>query len=240
MKYATSFQELDSLGEGLSKDYLRKSRKQNELPFDIEGFITGYLGLTIIYENFAEEDKSKIGFVSDGERPLLVYRNGLPCPVIFPRDAVVIEKFLLKSSEYNRRRFTLAHEAAHKILERHLPFGATASFHTEQDAEADYTRERIDRELSINEVYANRLGAAILMPQFLVQKVLRKYNSGKPLVCYEGNVFAAADRMKIQKMADLLGVSYTAFLVRLREFKLLDYHPIEEYLSEGLQFGGSL
>ena len=64
MKYATSFQELDSLGEGLSKDYLRKSHKQNELPFDIEGFITGYLGLTIIYENFAEEDKSKIGYVS--------------------------------------------------------------------------------------------------------------------------------------------------------------------------------
>ena len=57
MKYATSFQELDSLGEGLSKDYLRKSHKQNELPFDIEGFITGYLGLTIIYENFAEEDR---------------------------------------------------------------------------------------------------------------------------------------------------------------------------------------
>ena len=60
MKYATSFQELDSLGEGLSKDYLRKSHKQNELPFDIEGFITGYLGLTIIYENFAEDvDKAR-------------------------------------------------------------------------------------------------------------------------------------------------------------------------------------
>ena len=178
----------------------RRGKKVLLIDADSQGSLTVSLG---------EQDLTNLDltlaslmYVSDGERPLLVYRNGLPCPVIFPRDAVVIEKYLLKSSEYNRRRFTLAHEAAHKILERHLPFGATASFHTEQDAEADYTQERIDRELSINEVYANRLGAAILMPQFLVQKVLKKYNSGKPLVCYEGNVFAAADRMKIQKMAD--------------------------------------
>ena len=45
MKYITSFQELDALGEGLSKDYTKKAHKQNALPFDIEGFITGYLGM---------------------------------------------------------------------------------------------------------------------------------------------------------------------------------------------------
>ncbi len=88
MKYASSFQELDTLGEGLSKDYLKKAKKQNPLPFDIEGFITGYLGMTIVYESFAEQDSSKIGFLADGQHPLLVYRNGTACPVIFPENTI--------------------------------------------------------------------------------------------------------------------------------------------------------
>jgi hypothetical protein len=37
-----------------------------------------------------------------------------------------------------------------------------------------------------------------------------------------------------------MGVSYTAFVTRLREFKLLECHPIEEYITETLQFGDSL
>ena len=70
--------------------------------------------------------------------------------------------------------------------------------------------------------------------------LLRKYNNGKPLVCYDGSVFAPKDRQKVQKMANSLGVSYTAFVTRLREFKLLEWHPIEEYISGTLQFGDSL
>ena len=240
MKYASSFQELDTLGEGLSKDYLKKAHKQTVLPFDIEGFITSYLGQTIVYENFAEKDSGKIGFCADGEHPLLVYRNKKPVAVIFPNNTIVIDKYLLRNTEYNRRRFTLAHEAAHRILEKHFSLEPAANFHTDYDEEAKYTEERIEREFSIAEVYANRLGAAILMPLFLVRKVLQKYNDGHPLVCYDGNVFAAQDRMKIQQMAKCLGVSYTAFVTRLREFKLLNCRPIEEYLSDGLHLGGSL
>ena len=57
---------------------------------------------------------------------------------------------------------------------------------------------------------------------------------------YDGSVFAPKDRQKVQKMANSLGVSYTAFVTRLREFKLLERHPIEEYISGTLQFGDSL
>ncbi len=88
MKYITSFQELDALGEGLSKDYTKKAHKQNELPFDIEGFITGYLGMTIIYENFAEQDQDKIGFIANGIEPLFVHRDGKIASVVFPKDTL--------------------------------------------------------------------------------------------------------------------------------------------------------
>ena len=51
MKPFTSFQELDALGEGLSKDYIARTHRWNARCFDIEGFITDYLGLAIVYES---------------------------------------------------------------------------------------------------------------------------------------------------------------------------------------------
>lgn len=66
MKTYTSFQELDALGEGLAKKYTGNTHRWNSSCFDIEGFITDFLKLPILYEAFAEDDPSKIGFLSDG------------------------------------------------------------------------------------------------------------------------------------------------------------------------------
>ena len=47
-------------------------------------------------------------------------------------------------------------------------------------------------------------------------------------------------RVLIQKMADTLGVSFTAFHTRLSELDLFERRPVEEYLHEGLRYGGEL
>ena len=239
MKSLSSFQELDALGEGLSRDYTKKTHRWNALCFDIEGFITDYLGLCICYESFAEKDSSKIGFLANGIDPLLVHRGCETVSVVFPKDTIVIERYLLQVHESSRKRFTMAHEASHKILERHIPMQTVACFHSDFDAENVYPREDLKRMFSLNETLTNRLGAAILMPLFLVEKALRKYNSGQPLKCYDGGVFAQNDKLIAQNMANSLGVSYSAFITRLRELNLLDWHPIEEYISNDLRFGGA-
>lgn len=239
MKCLSSFQELDVLGESLSKDYTKKTHRWNAMCFDIEGFITDYLGLTVVYEAFAEEDSSKIGFLANGIDPLLVHRGGKVVSIVFPKDTIVIEKFLLRDSESSRRRFTLAHEAAHKILEKHIPLQTVACFHSDFDNEADYSESDLHRIFSLNEAFSNRLGAAVLMPSFLVEKALKKYNNNKPLTYYEGGVFAQEDKLNAQKMADCLGVSYSAFVNRLKELQLLECHPMDEYIKK-LQFGGAL
>ena len=240
MKSLSSFQELDALGEGLSRDYTKKTHRWNSMCFDIEGFITDYMGLNIIYESFAEADKSKIGFSANGTDPLLVFKNGKPTPIMFPKNTIVIERFLLRSEESSRRRFTLAHEAAHKILEKHIPSQTVACFHSDYDHEADYSPEDFKRIFSLNENLTNRLGAAVLMPSFLVEKALKKYNDGLPLTVYDGGVFAEKDKMNAQKMADCLGVSFSAFINRLRELRLLDCYPLRDYIEKYLQFGGTL
>lgn len=239
MKPFTSFQELDALGEGLSKDYIARTHRWNVRCFDIEGFITDYLGLAIVYESFAEKDSSKIGFLSNGIDPLLVYRNGTATLVVFPKDTIVIERFLLRPDESSRKRFTLAHEAAHKVMERHVPM-QKAYFHSEYDAEANYSEEDFRRIFSMNENLINRLGAAIIMLGFLVAKALKRYNNSQKLRCYQGMILAPDDKMNAQKKADSLGVSCSALLNRLKELSLLDIHPLSEYISSGLQFGGAL
>lgn len=234
-----SSQELEALGEGLSRDYMEKSHRRNSMCFDIEGFITDYLGLSICYESFAEDDISKIGFLANGITPLHVFRNNMPIPIVFPKNTIVIEKCLLKDKESSRRRFTLAHEAAHAILEEHAN-AQMSCFHSSFDKETDYSKDDLQRIFSLNEVWANRLGASILMSQCLIAKALEKYNAGRFVRIYNGEVLALKEKVTIQKMADSLGVSFPALYIRLRELNLFEHRPIDEYVRENLHLGGVL
>ena len=237
MNSLVSFQELDVLGEGLVKDYAKKTHRSNAMCLDIEGFITDYLGLSITYEDIAEEDKSKIGFLSDGKSPLLVTRNKVETFVTFPKWTIVIERFLTRDSESAKKRFTLAHEAAHAILAKHIPLQAGGSFQNEFDKTIPYSKEDIRRMFSFNEACANRLGAAILMPEYRMDRALKKYNDGNKVLCY-GGVFPQQEKLLIRKMANALGVSVSAMTNRLKELKLLNNQPLDQYIREELRFGG--
>ena len=41
---------------------------------DIEG-LANYLGMTVVFETFAEEDRDKVGFLADGRTPLKIRRR---------------------------------------------------------------------------------------------------------------------------------------------------------------------
>ena len=95
--------------------------------------------------------------------------------------------------------------------------------------------------MSINEFFANRAAACLLMPGFLMKRVMKRHNDCKKVVMYcgeDGTVLAQDQKLLIQKMADTLGVSYTAFYHRLGELDLYDRRPVEEYLHSGLCYGG--
>ena len=59
MKPLSSYAEMDALGRNLSDEYNRQTGKKNVKCFDIVGFITDYLNLSIVYETFGEEYASK-------------------------------------------------------------------------------------------------------------------------------------------------------------------------------------
>ena len=240
MKRFTSFDEIENLCEAMIKDFFRSRHYTNVLCVDIEAFVKEYLGVPIVYETFAEPDPGRVGFLSDGKRPLAVRRGDKVEKVVFPSRTAVIEKGLLDLKENARMRFSISHEGAHDVLGRHIPNqkSPAAAFHSEFDAETPYSPEMLKEMLSINECFANRAAACFLMPGFLVQRVLKRCNDSKKVIIYDNNILSQDQKLLIQKMADTMGVSNTASFYRLSELGLSERRPVEEYLHGGLHYGG--
>ena len=158
--------EIDELCERLIYEYMGDDGAGK--PVDIIGFTTGFLKLTILYANIAEEDMSKLGFLADGRTPLLVSCKGQTVSHVFPEKTIVLDRFLKAEKERNRRFFTIAHEAFHYLnsLVNNVP--QQAAFHNEFDLDCHYTREDFARMMSVQECQADRGAAALLMPKSLL------------------------------------------------------------------------
>ena len=61
---------------------------------------------------------------------------------------------------------------------------------------------------------------------------------GRRLPIYGSGVLHPREKVIIQKMADSMGVSFTALVIRLRGFGMLNYHPLEEYMEKEIRQGG--
>jgi len=226
-----SNRELDELGDGLVRHYLAHSGMQATARcIDIEG-LANFLGLTVTYEIFAEKDFDKIGFLSDGKTPLLVRRGGRVVSFLFPLGTIVLDVSLHADKESGRCRFTIAHEIAHFMIDQHRP---AAQYHRTFDAEKKYSVAEMNELFNIVENQADRLAAAILMPRFTVDRALDDFYKGKRIPVYGQNVIAPKEDKAISRMAAQIGVSYSAMLIRLRQFGLLDYHTVDEYFEKAL------
>ena len=238
MKKLATYDEIENLCEAMIKDFMKCKHYTNSHCVDIEAFVTEYLGIPIVYESFAEPDPGRIGFLSDGIRPLWVIRGSQKAQILYPAGTAVIEKCLQRPNEIGRKRFTIAHEGAHYIIGKHIPAQTSAAFHSEYDGEMSYTQEMLKQMMSVNEMFTNRAAACCLMPRFLVERVLKRYNNGNKVIAYDGFVMAQEQKLLIQRMADAMGVNYTPFVNRLKELSLFEFRPIEEYLHSEFRRGG--
>lgn len=234
MKKCIPNRELDELGEGLVMAYIRKTgMKMLPKCVDIEG-LANSLGLKVIYEEFAEDDYDKIGFLSNGMTPLKVKRGNKVVSFTFPLGTIVVDTNLRRVRESGKRRFTIAHEVAHYILDIHNP---APQYQREFDSEKSYSCEELKAQFNMAETQADKLAASLLMPHFIVETALRDFNNGNRLPVYGDSVLASKDRTKINKMAAQIGVSFTALMIRLRQFQMLDYHPVYEYIEANIMKG---
>lgn len=236
MKSCFTNYEIEELAEGMMRQYLGQQR---EMPMrvDIEGFLTDYLKLPLEYHSFAEDDYGKVGFISDGITPLRVFVGKKPVCRIFPKGTVVLEKALQSRNEEGRRRFTLAHEAGHYIMDKTI---SAASFHREYDKERAYSPQELRELLSFREAQVDRLAAALLMPGFMVRNVLGQFVGTEAISIYGDNILRMEDKLLVKKMSRAMGVSYTAFLIRLKELRLLERHDVSEYITQEIGLGNGV
>ena len=217
----------------LIEDFLKKFHYSNTRVIDIETFVTDYLGTKILYEDFAVGIQGRGGFISDGIQALPVLRDGMRQQVIFPENIIVIDSILTEPNELAKLRFTIAHEAAHFIMNKHVDGDFTAAFHTEFTEGECYTPQMLKEMLSLTETITNRAAACLLMPDFIVDRALKTYNEGNKVTIYSGSTIVIPNPSKIviQRMVDSMGVSYSACFYRLKELAVLDERPLEEYAA---------
>lgn len=229
--------EADELCDALIREYIGKETAVVSA-VDIDGFVRDYLKCRIIYESIAEEDRDRIGFTGDGKRPLSVCRDGKTEKVVYPKNTIVLDKYLLTPSEACRRRFVLGHEAGHILANRINPDSPACFHHFESPEQTKHTFDEIRERYSINEWQANVFAAALLMPRFVMADVLKRFNGGKRLPVYGETVFHPREKSILKKMAAFLQVSFTALVIRLRDLSFLNYHDISEYIQKELNLGG--
>ena len=165
MKRRITEKELNALCTMLIEDFLTKKHYTNTRLIDIEGFVTDYLGTKILYERFAQNTPGVCGFISDGKTPLFIERDEVRQSVVFPMNIIVINALLKEPSEQAKLRFTIAHEAAHLIMRKHIPGGYKAAFHVEYLAGETYSADMLIDMLNITENMTNKAAAALLMPK---------------------------------------------------------------------------
>ena len=72
--------------------------------------------------------------------------------------------------------------------------------------------------LRMAERQADTMAACLLMPRCIVENALEKYTQSNPIKIYGNKTVSTRDKAFICRMAAYVGVSYTAFYYRLREY----------------------
>lgn len=222
--------EIDEICEGLVRQY--EGDAYGTRPINIVDFALNHFNLKILYAQIAEEDANRLSFLADGKTPLRVMYNGRVLDYVFEEKTIVLDRFLKLPQERCRRFFCIAHEIYHLIDRLLTGSPVAAAFHTEFDGEQSYTIEELSGLLNIRECQADRGAVALLMPAGLLENTYLRFTKGRTIPVYGHNVFSAEDKGILQRMAEYLGVSYTALVIRMQQMKLFEKYDISEYRED--------
>ena len=236
MKTLISKAEIEEIGESLISKYIG-DKPDVVFCTDIEGFITDFLHYNIEYLEIADDDK--LGFLSDGISTIDVIDEGVRKTILLPVGYIIIARKLLSTIHSGKRRFTLAHEAAHILICRMCPLYTGALYRRDFCVEREYNAAQLHERLNCAEMQADSLASVLLMPRFLVERVKDKIFGDRPIVQYGNAVFTGDDKLAIDEMADTLGVTFHSLIIRLRTLKMIQYKDIEEFIDTELSFGGN-
>ena len=228
MKVFISNKEIEEIASGLIQV---ACGQQKSGQIDIDS-VARFLGLPVLYEQIMEDDMDKIGYLSNGSYPLYVKRDNQRVGIVYPKDTIILDSFLQQPSENCRRRFVLAHEIGHVLINRADPLHNPACFDRDYDQERDYNFQELREHLTLGECQANTMAALLLMPKQLVQGSLRRHTRQDRIPVYGECVLHPGIKPAVNAMATELGVSFSALLIQLTKYNMVERRDIQEYFLQ--------
>ena len=218
--------------EKLCSNMIKDFEGENKIPeqVNVESFVTSYLGYKLTYESFV--DRNKLGYTSDGESFIEVYRDDMIVKVKFPEKVIVIDKFFQSDDQLHNRREIIAHEIGHIIYGLVEGKPVSGFYSDNADGYSNFSFLDIQNAMNINEVKANSYAVSILMPDYIVLNLIEKYHDGKKFEVYDGVQFLPDDRKAFELIARKLCVSNTALFHRLKALDGLVECTDNTYLSK--------
>ena len=184
--------------------------------FDIDGFVRDLLGLRVEYRNICEKKGEVIGTLCNGSTSLRIKEDDVIKEVVFPKWTIVLDSVLRSPCNSGRRRFTLAHEASHYILDS-LDRRETR-YYTCEESFTDRDCENFFSSANFIEAQANRLASLLLVPELTMLDLLDRELKGKRIDLYGDTVILPEEKEALNRIANDLGVSYTMLFWRLMNF----------------------
>ncbi len=229
--------QIDSICNVLTDMYTEKKLSEGiEISkIDIEDFVKKILGCNIVYENIAEEEISKddydcMGFIADGIQDFPVRRNGHVEWIVFPKDTIVLDRYLNDPKQLNHKRFVIAHEAGHIIKNR--MYGTVKAEYNHAGGTALTTAPAMLKRYSFKEIEANNFAASLLIPEGMIAMLMHKLYGDKQIVKYVDNILDGEDAKNILSMAKIFGVAYSTMYYRLLKLGYIIEGVLETYVED--------
>ena len=237
LKRIVSNAEIECLGSQMVSRFFRGNEYDTQR-VDIDSLVEKYLKLKVVYMTICEDNKDRIGFLSDGRTPLHILERGRVREVCFPENTIVLDRYLLGNEQLTRRRFTLAHEAGHYILNKAKGIDTAGAFNTITSCYERISLHELRETCNLEEIQANRIAAVLLMPENLIDFEMKKFLGSPTLSVFEDNLILPGDKKAVNQIIARMQVSYSAFMNRLKELGRIDWRTGEEYLN--LMFEGGM
>lgn len=232
-----SHKEIEEIAAAVTKDFnefffgKETGKVRLARPTPIDQFASDYLGLSVSFARLSS-DGSICGLTAYADTEYIVEGADTKRTIILKCNQVLLDESFIQPSQVRKlcgkRRFTLAHECAHQILFQMESNEVRNACRTKYSARTAYSLRDLKTREDWNEWQANVLGAAILMPQKEIDLAMWHFSGGKKLTNFEG-VFAYHDRTLLEAVCQLLGVSKTAAIIRLRQLGYIEDRPYTEY-----------
>ena len=221
------YDELDVLGSGIVSEF-EKNAGCARAYVDIDGLAKS-MGLKVKYAKFAEDDRSKDAFLSNGIDALKILKDGKKQKAVYPCRTIVLEESLLLPENEEKRRFSLAHELGHFIGDNHDP---DSRFHSSYSDLEGISYEELQAKMHWSELQANNLAGILLLPTFKFAPLYKAVAGDRKLIRYDGRVFDPESRAKMWILAEAMKVSFSVVQYRLEKLGLFKKPPIDEYYSK--------